>query len=398
MSELENFRKETGEWLDANAPEFAKKPYKDSDEICWGGAHWEFAEPGEKQWLERMAEKGWTAPQWPKKYGGGGLSKEEDKILSQEMRKRRLRPPLIGFGLSMIGPLLLQEGSEALCEEHLPKIIRGEIRWCQGYSEPGSGSDLASLRTRADRDGDDYILNGQKVWTSYADKADWMFILVRTDPDATKHTGISFLLMNMTSPGVEAKPIQLISGYSPFCETFLSDVRVPTSNLVGTENDGWRLAKALLGHERTMIAGFGTGTGGGGKGETISERAKRYAGEEDGRLADPILRDKIAAGEMDQRAFELTMARSRDGMKAGHKPGPETSFFKLHGTEINMRRNELEMQIAGPQAIGWDGEGFDDRELGTARAWLRSRGNSIEGGTSEVQLNIIAKRVLGLPD
>ena len=156
MSELENFRKETGEWLDANAPEFAKKPYKDSDEICWGGAHWEFAEPGEKQWLERMAEKGWTAPQWPKKYGGGGLSKEEDKILSQEMRKRRLRPPLIGFGLSMIGPLLLQEGSEELCEEHLPKIVRGEIRWCQGYSEPGSGSDLASLRTRADRDGDDY--------------------------------------------------------------------------------------------------------------------------------------------------------------------------------------------------------------------------------------------------
>ena len=215
MSELENFRKETGEWLDANAPEFAQKPFKDNDEICWGGAHWEFAEPGEKQWLERMAEKGWTAPQWPKKYGGGGLSKEEDKILSQEMRKRRLRPPLIGFGLSMIGPLLLQEGSEELCEEHLPKIIRGEIRWCQGYSEPGSGSDLASLRTRADRDGDDYILNGQKVWTSYADKADWMFILVRTDPDATKHTGISFLLMNMTSPGVEAKPIQLISGYSP---------------------------------------------------------------------------------------------------------------------------------------------------------------------------------------
>ncbi len=398
MSELENFRKETGEWLDANAPEFAKKPYKDNDEICWGGAHWEFAEPGEKQWLERMAEKGWTAPQWPKKYGGGGLSKEEDKILSQEMRKRRLRPPLIGFGLSMIGPLLLQEGSEELCEEHLPQIIRGEIRWCQGYSEPGSGSDLASLRTRADRDGDDYILNGQKVWTSYADKADWMFILVRTDPDATKHTGISFLLMNMTSPGVEAKPIQLISGYSPFCETFLSDVRVPTSNLVGTENDGWRLAKALLGHERTMIAGFGTGTGGSGKTESITERAKRYAGEENGRLSDPILRDKIAAGEMDQRAFELTMGRSRDGMKAGHKPGPETSFFKLHGTEINMRRNELEMQIAGPQAIGWDGEGFDDRELRTARAWLRSRGNSIEGGTSEVQLNIIAKRVLGLPD
>jgi alkylation response protein AidB-like acyl-CoA dehydrogenase len=399
MADLETFRSETAAWLDANAPEFAKTPFKDTDDLCWGGAKYEFAESGEKEWLDRMAAKGWTAPAWPVKYGGGGLNKAEEKILAEEMRKRRLRPPLVGFGLSMIGMLLLQEGSEELCAEHLPKIIRGEIRWCQGYSEPGSGSDLASLRTRAVRDGDDFVLNGQKVWTSYADKADWMFILVRTDPDASKHTGISFLLMDMASPGVEAKPIALISGYSPFCETFLTDVRVPAGNLVGTENDGWRLAKALLGHERTMIAGFGAGSGGsGGKRESMPDRAKRYSGEQDGQLADSILRDRIAAGEMDQRAFELTMLRSRDSMKAGHKPGAETSFFKLHGTEINMRRNELEMQIAGPQSLGWEGEGFDERELAAARAWLRSRGNSIEGGTSEVQLNIIAKRVLGLPD
>ena len=397
MNSSNAFREEVRGWLEDNCPASMRTPMV-ADEYPGGGRRAQYKNADTKLWMDRCAERGYTVPSWPKEYGGAGLDKDEVVVLQQEMQRINARPALVGMGLSMIGPALLEYGTEAQKQEHLPKIARGDIWWCQGYSEPGSGSDLASLRTSAVEDGDDFIVNGQKIWTSGADNADWMFCLVRTDFDAPKHDGISFVLFDMTTPGITVKPILLISGYSPFCETFLSDVRVPTSNLVGTENDGWRLAKALLGHERTMIAGFGTGTGGGGKGETISERAKRYAGEENGRLADPILRDKIAAGEMDQRAFELTMARSRDGMKAGHKPGPETSFFKLHGTEINMRRNELEMQIAGPQAIGWDGEGFDDRELGTARAWLRSRGNSIEGGTSEVQLNIIAKRVLGLPD
>ncbi len=396
MADLETFRAEVRAWLVEHAPAYAYKPVASTEELCWGGRRFVFSEPGMREWLEVMAERGFTAPTWPREYGGGGLDRREAKVLAEEMARLRLRPPLIGFGLSMIGPLLLQEGNEELCRRHLPPIVRGEIRWCQGYSEPGSGSDLASVRTRAVLDGDSFVLNGQKVWTSYADKADWMFLLVRTDPQAPKHRGITFLLMDMETPGVTARPIRLISGASPFCETFLQDVRVPRENVVGEVNDGWRIAKALLGHERTMIAGMG---GERGRGSGLVELARRYVGEQGGRIADPIVRDRVAALEMERRAFQLTLARSRDGMKAGHRPGPETSFFKLQGTELNQRRLELMVQIAGPQALGWEPEeGFDPDELRLTRDWLRSRGNSIEGGTSEIQLNIIAKRVLGLPD
>ncbi len=316
-------------------------------------------------------------------------------MLAEEMAKLRLRPPLTGFGLSMIGPLLLQEGSEELKREHLPPIARGEIRWCQGYSEPGAGSDLASLQTKAVRDGDVFVLNGQKIWTSYADKSDWMFILVRTDFEAPKHAGITFLLMDMETPGVTVRPIKLISGYSPFCETFLTDVRVPVRNVVGRVNGGWMLAKALLGHERTLIA------------DAFKERddsrrlvamAKRHLGMTDGRLADPVVRDRVTQVEMDQACLDWTLARARDGAKAGHKPGPESSIFKYYGTELNQRRRELLVSILGPQGLGWAGPGFEEDELKTTRDWLRSRGNTIEGGTSEIQLNVIAKRVLGLPD
>ncbi|MCC6848668.1 MAG: acyl-CoA dehydrogenase family protein [Deltaproteobacteria bacterium] len=396
MVDLERFSADTRQWLEKNAPPEMRVPPKSQDEVCWGGRKASAVYPAPVlRWLAVMAERGWTAPTWPKEYGGGGLSKAEGKVLAEEMARLSLRPPLTGFGLSMIGPLLLQEGSEELREEHLPPIVRGEIRWCQGYSEPGSGSDLASLQTKAVRDGDVYVLNGQKIWTSYADKADWMFILVRTDAQAPKHEGITFLLMDMTSPGVSVKPIKLISGYSPFCETFLSDVRVPVKNVVGRVNAGWTMAKALLGHERTMIA------------DAFRERddrrklidlGRKHLGEADGKIADPIVRDRITQLEMDQACLDLTLARSRDGMKAGHKPGPETSIFKYYGTELNMRRRELMVSICGPQGLGWDGPGFDEDELKMTRDWLRSRGNSIEGGTSEIQLNIIAKRVLGLPD
>lgn len=395
MSDLEAFRRETREWLKQNAPKIAYEPVPSTEDLCWGGRKVKY-DPGVKQWLDVMASRGWTAPMWPKEYGGGGLNKHEARVLGQEMAILGLRPPLIGFGLSMIGPLLLQEGSEDLKKTHLPAIVRGEVRWCQGYSEPGAGSDLASLQTRAVVDGDDFILNGQKVWTSYADKADWMFILVRTDPSAPKHEGITFLLMDMSSPGVTAKPIRLISGASPFCETFLVDVRVPRANVVGKVNNGWTMAKALLGHERTMIAGMGASER--TTSDSLPDLARRYIDDEGGKLADPIVRDRVAQLEIDRKCFELTLARSRDGMKAGHKPGPETSFFKLYGTELNMRRRELMVQIAGPQGLGWEGDGFSDDEIRMTRDWLRSRGNSIEGGTSEVQLNIIAKRVLGLPD
>jgi alkylation response protein AidB-like acyl-CoA dehydrogenase len=393
MPDLETFREETRRWLEANAPAAMRTPPRSADEVCWGGRKGQYG-ADTRRWLAVMAERGWTAPTWPREYGGGGLTKEEAKVLAQEMAALRLRPPLMGFGLEMIGPLLLQAGNEAQKREHIPKIVRGEIRWCQGYSEPGAGSDLAGLQTRAVRDGDHFVVNGQKVWTSYGDKADWMFLLVRTNTEK-KHAGITFLLMDMDTPGVSVRPIKLISGASPFTETFITDVRVPVANVVGEIDAGWNIAKTLLRFERNMIA------------DAFKERedrnrllklARRYVGPESGRLADPVLRDRMTQVELDQLALDLTLSRSRDRLKAGQPPGPEASIFKLYGTELNQRRRELAGAIAGPQALGWEGPGFTPEELGMTRDWLRSRGNTIEGGTSEIQLNIIAKQVLGLPD
>ena len=397
MSDLERFRAETRAWLLANAPKSMATPARNEDDVCWGGKKVKYP-PDVTRWLAVMAERGWTAPTWPKEYGGGGLSKDEAKILQEEMRSLKLRPALAGFGLTMIGPLLLHEGNEEQKREHLPKIIRGEIRWCQGYSEPGAGSDLASLQTRAVPDGDDFVVNGQKIWTSYADRADWMFVLVRTDPAAQKQAGITFLLMDMESPGVSVKPIQLISGYSPFCETFIADVRVPRKNVVGPVNGGWSIAKKLLGFERTMIADvFLSGDDAPGRDRMI-DLARSHVGPAEGPIDDPLLRDRITQLKLDQACLDLTLQRSKDSAKAGHAPGAESSIFKFYGTELNKRRNELLLSILGPQAIGWEGEGFEPAEIKTTREWLRSRANSIEGGTSEIQLNIIAKRVLGLPD
>ncbi len=398
MADLETFRRETRAWLLANAPKSMFTPFAKDEEPAWGGRKATYPNPDVKQWLDVMAARGWTAPTWPQAYGGGGLSKGEAKVLSQEMAALQLRPPLIGFGLTMIGPVLLQLGSEEMKRAHVPPIVRGEIRWCQGYSEPGAGSDLASLQTRAVLDGDHFVVSGQKVWTSYADKADWMFLLVRTDPDASKHTGITFLLMDMASPGVSVKPILLISGSSPFCETFLDNVRVPRHQVIGAVNEGWTVAKALLGHERTMIADIGKQFGITGSQSTALELARQYVGDGEGHVADALVRDRLAQVSMDQRCLDWTLARSRDSAKAGHAPGPETSIFKYYGTELNKRRRELMVSILGPQALGWEGDGFAPEELAITRDWLRSRGNSIEGGTSEIQLNIIAKRVLGLPD
>ena len=398
MADLDTFRRDTRAWLEANAPASMRAPLGEHEEPCWGGRNPIFSSPDVKRWLEVMAARGWTAPTWPAAYGGGGLSRDEARVLAQEMAALRLRPPLVGFGLTMIGPTLLQIGTEELKRAHIPSIVRGEIRWCQGYSEPGSGSDLASLQTRAVVDGDDFVVTGQKVWTSYADQADWMFLLARTDPAASKHEGITFLLMDMRSPGVSVKPIKLISGSSPFCETFLDHVRVPRTQVLGELNKGWTVAKALLGHERTMIADIGKGFGGETKARTAVQLARDCVGERDGAIADAAIRDRLAQVEIDQRCLDWTLARSRDTAKAGHAPGAETSIFKYYGTELNKRRRELMVSILGPQALGWEGEGFDAEELAITRDWLRSRGNSIEGGTSEIQLNIIAKRVLGLPD
>jgi len=298
----------------------------------------------------------------------------------------------------MIGPLLLHDGGEEQKREHIPRIVRGEVRWCQGYSEPGAGSDLAGLQTRAVADGDDFIINGQKIWTSLADKADWMFLLVRTDPAAEKHAGISFVLMDMDSPGVSVKPIRLISGVSPFCETFLHDVRVPRKNVVGKVNGGWPVAKKLLGFERTMIADVFLERDDASGSDRLVDLARKHLGPGEGPIADPLVRDRITQVKLDQACLDLTLQRTKDSTQFGQAPGPESSIFKLYGTELNKRRHELMMSILGPQAVGWEHEGFEPNELRLTREWLRSRANSIEGGTSEIQLNIIAKRVLGLPD
>jgi alkylation response protein AidB-like acyl-CoA dehydrogenase len=293
-----------------------------------------------------------------------------------------------------VGPALMMYGSEEQQRLWLPRIAGGEDTWTTLYSEPGAGSDLANVQTRAVRDGDDFVVTGQKVWTSYGDKADWMFLLVRTDP-TVKHAGISFLLMDMESPGVAVRPIKLISGESPFCETFLTDVRVPVKNVVGEVGAGWGIAKMLLGFERNMIADvFKTRE----DRSRLLKLARRYLRTDAGRITDAVLRDRLTQVELDQLCMDLTLARSRDRTKAGQPPGPESSIFKLYGTELNQRRRELMVSIAGPQGIGWEGPGFSDDELALTRDWLRSRGNTIEGGTSEIQLNIIAKHVLGLPD
>jgi alkylation response protein AidB-like acyl-CoA dehydrogenase len=392
MSDLEQFRQETRTWLEANCPESMRTPARDEGDVYWGGRNPEAKHPDQKLWAERMGERGWTAPEWPQQYGGGGLDREQAKILREELRRIGARHPLDSFGISMLGPALLKYGNEEQKQEHLPKIVRGEIRWCQGYSEPGAGSDLASLQTSAEDRGDHYLVNGQKIWTSYADKADWIFCLTRTDNSGTKHEGISFLLFDMASEGVTTRPIKLISGKSPFCETFFDDVRVPKENLMGEEGKGWEIAKYLLTHEREMISGFGFGS----SRRTLAQLAREEIGlAPDGRLEDGILRAQIAQLELDVLAFGATMERVRDESKAGQGLGAASSIFKYYGTELNKRRYELIMSACGEQALAWEGEAYDDGD--TPRAWLRSKANSIEGGTSEVQLNIIAKRVLGLP-
>jgi alkylation response protein AidB-like acyl-CoA dehydrogenase len=374
-----------------------RTPISSPDDEVWGGKRAVFPSEDARLWLKRTAERGWTAPTWPQAYGGGGLSDEEASVLAEEMRRIGARPPLKSLGLWMLGPLLLELGTEEQKREHLPKIARGEIRWCQGFSEPGAGSDLASLQTRAVRSGDEWIVDGQKVWTSQADKADWIFCLVRTDPAAKKHEGIGFLLIDMTSVGVRTRPILLISGASPFCETFFDGVHVPARNMVGSPGDGWKLAKRLLEHERDAISRMRDAQS--QEEEPLEEIAKRAIGVgEDGRLADPVLRDRLTQANLDFLCNQLTLRRSREAVAAGRTPGPEISMAKLYGTELNKRRRELLVLFAGFRGLGWEGDAFATSELQRTRDWLRSRANSIEGGSSEIQLNIIAKRVLGLPD
>jgi len=381
--DLDTFRSDTRAWLEANCPSEMRKPIRSEADICWGGRKWTFQSDAQRQWLEVMAERGWTVPDWPKEYGGGGLSPTESRVLKDEMQRIGARPPLTSFGISMLGPALLKFGTEEQKQHYLRQIARGEIRWCQGYSEPGAGSDLAGLQTKAEDKGDHWLVNGQKVWTSYADKADWIFCLVRTSTES-KQGGISFLLFDMETPGVSTRPILLISGGSPFCETFFDDVKVPKNQIVGEVNKGWDVAKYLLGHEREMIAGMGLGTG--GSSVTLGPLTKP---------ADPLLRAEIADFDVDALAFQAMSERFAAMWKAGEAHPASPSMMKYAGTELNKRRNELMMAAGGSDALEWDSD--RSRRGATPRSWLRSKGNSIEGGTSEIQLNIIAKHILRLP-
>lgn len=386
-AELEGFRNELRDWLEQNCPDEMRDGQNIETAICWGGINWKFTSEAQKQWLERCAAKGYTVPTWPVEYGGAGLSRAQEKIFHQEMARINARSPLESFGIWMLGPALLHFGSHEQKLHYLPPIARGEVRWCQGYSEPGAGSDLASVQTKGEDKGDHWLVNGQKIWTSYADKADWIFALVRTDREAPKHKGISFLLIDMSDPGVETRPIKLISGASVFCETFFTDVKVPKHQIVGEENRGWDVAKYLLTHEREMISGGGQGLQGG---RALGAVLAESAGE--GGLTDATLRADAMRCEVDAMAIGMTLERYKDQAEAGTGAGDASAMLKYMGTELNKQRHELLMAAGGSDALEWDGP-LGDRPAD----WLRTKANSIEGGTSEVMLSIVSRRVLGLP-
>lgn len=396
--DLQAFREETRAWLAGNCPSSMCQKVAPADAIN-GGRKRISSNPDAYVWLERMAEKGWTVPTWPVEYGGAGLDTDGFRVLLEELQRINARPPLVGMGVSMLGPTLLEYGSEAQKQRHLPPIARGEVAWCQGYSEPGAGSDLASLQTAAEDAGDHWLVNGSKIWTSGASHADWMFCLVRTDRSAPKHRGISFVLLSMDSPGVTVKPITLIDGKAPFCQTFFDDVKVPKEDLVHRPGEGWGVAKRLLQHERSGLAALASADSMGPmeriKPEgSLPELAQRYAAPDP---VEPALRAAVIDLELRKRAFFLTQQRALEQTEAS-TPGAETSIFNYVEAEFVKSQLDLQMRIRGTRGVGWQGAPFSEEELGMGRLWLEARAISIAGGSNEVQLNIIAKRVLGLPD
>ena len=388
--EVETFRAEAREWLEANYPASLRADPEAGTRIMMGG----LKPTGDHLvWKQRMADKGWGTPTWPKQYGAGGLTPAEARVLGQEMDRIGAYNPMVGMGLSMFGPTLLEYGTEAQKQRHIPSIVKGDLRWCQGYSEPGAGSDLASLTTKCEDAGDHWKINGQKIWTSGAQYADWCFCLVRTDT-SKKHEGISFVLINMHQSGVETRPIKLIAGSSPFCETFFTDARAEKDDMIGPYNGGWTVGKRLLQHERSGQGGSRM-TGG----SSISDLAKKYVGVDvQGRIADSDLRTRLTANQMDARAHALTIERVRLESKGNVNPSAATSIMKNSGTWIGQTRAELLLEIMGGQGLGWEGEAFAKDELEAVRGWLSGKAWTIFGGSQEVQSNIVSKRILGLPD
>jgi alkylation response protein AidB-like acyl-CoA dehydrogenase len=390
-TDLEAFRADARGWIEANFPASLKgKPNPMMGE--------ERTKPSADQeaWRKAMGDKGWGVPTWPAAYGGGGLSSAEGRVVQQELNRAGAYNPIGGMGVMMFGPTLLEYGTEDQKREHIPPIVKGEIQWCQGFSEPGAGSDLASLQTKAEDKGDHFEINGQKIWTSGAQYADWCFCLVRTDT-TKKHEGISFVLFTMHQPGVEVRPIKLIAGSSPFCETFFTNARAEKKDLVGPLNGGWTIAKRLLQHERSGLTGAGGGLGSGGK--PIEQLAKDYVGMDDqGRLADADLRTRLVTNAINFRAFQQTALRAMMESKGNAGPSNATSIMKNAGTQLIQERHEMALEIMGHQGLGWEGEGFNKDELEAVRGWLFGKAFTIFGGSQEVQSNIVSKRILGLPD
>jgi alkylation response protein AidB-like acyl-CoA dehydrogenase len=391
--DLEAFRAEARGWLEGNFPTSLRGRPGMAMAVMEGLK----LEGDLLVWKQRMADKGWATPTWPTQYGGGGLSQPAGRVLQQEMdRIGAFNPMVAGMGVTMVGPTILEYGTEDQKRRHIPPIVRGEIRWCLGYSEPGAGSDLASLQTKCEDAGDHWVINGQKTWTSGAQWSDWCGCLVRTDPTAKKHDGISFVLIDMHQPGVDARPIALIAGASPFCETFFTDARAEKDEILGELNNGWTVGKRLLQHERASQTGANLA---GGRPTPLQDIAKRYVGvDAEGRLADTDLRARLTGHLMDGKAHELTVARVQAEARGNLNPSAAASVLKNSATAIAQTRAELTLEIMGERGLGWEGEGFTPQELEAVRGWLAGKAMSIYGGSFEIQNNIISKRILGLPD
>lgn len=397
MSALDDFRIETRQWLEANCPASMRQPLT-ADGMLWGGSDVQFASEDQRLWFERMRDRGWFAPDWPREYGGGGLDRQQQRVLNEEMRRLGCRQPQYNLGIWMLAPVLLEFGSDEQKREHLIPMAQGRLRWCQGFSEPNAGSDLASLKTSArrvdDADGAGFVVNGSKIWTSYGDRADWMYALVRTDPAARKQEGISFLLIDMRSSGVTVKPIELIGGKSAFCEVFFDNVRVPLRQMIGPLNGGWTVGKKLLQHERAAMSKF---TEGGAPSLDALAVAKPLLRDAGGRVREPELRVRLAGLLMDAQAFALTHRRVAEEALAGMDVSGPASIMKLLQTEQESAKYDWLVQLLGQRGLSWEGDAFSGVEHETCRSWLLSKSYTIAGGSSEIQLNIIAKRVLGLP-
>jgi alkylation response protein AidB-like acyl-CoA dehydrogenase len=381
-----SFRDEVRAWLQANVPKDWEARRASSDMRDFFGFL--------RNWQKQVFDAGWAGVSWPKEYGGRGATLMEQVIFTEEMA-RAVAPPLANvLGLSLIGPTIIAYGTDTQKKRFLANILSADEIWCQGFSEPNAGSDLAGIRTAAKLDGDHYVVNGQKVWTSYGWAADWCALLTRSDPDSTKHKGLTYILVDMKSPGVEVRPLRQLTGETEFNELFFRDVRVPVENVLGKAGEGWEVAIGTLMHERATL----------GAGMQITFRRQfdrlvelSHIVERNGRPAaeDPVMRQKLAQSYVDIEVMRLNQMRSISRISQTGVPGPEGSVHKIFWSELNQRFQQVAMELLGPYGQLTDGGAIDDGQW--AYNFLRARGNTIEAGTSEVQRNIVGHFVLGLP-